>query len=355
MSAWRPVLDGSEQRAALARVDDIAQLIRGARHPESPSVATGSAGEALFFAFFEACRRVGWAGELAQTRLDDALRHDGPDASRPGLFSGAAGIAYVAEMLADSPSDDLVRHVERARFADGVICDLVFGCAGMIVLSTATTSSAGHSLMAACFEHLAAAPRFADWYLGDNDEIDVGTAHGLCGVMAAASHALRRAWSPAVAERVSNAADWVHATLARRRASRAAPTLSWCYGDLGIAVASVAAAGGGLGRVDALASASVAAALDADVPHRAVRGTSLCHGTAGVALLYHRLWHSRGEQRFRTAAAEWYRRTLSSDVLTEAHGSAGLLLGAPGIGLALLAAATEVEPTWDAMLLMSRV
>ena len=92
---------------------------------------------------------------------------------------------------------------------------------------------------------------------------------------------------------------------------------------------------------------------------------SLCHGTAGLAHLYNRLFQSTGERDFAVEARYWIERTLEYRGVGGIAGyrraefdgtqidDTGLLNGAAGIALALLAAASNVEPGWDRAFLLS--
>jgi lantibiotic modifying enzyme len=146
---------------------------------------------------------------------------------------------------------------------------------------------------------------------------------------------------------------------------------AWCYGDLGIAVALL-----GAGRcVNERAweqHASMIAHRVAERPaeQSGVVDGGLCHGAAGVGHLFNRLFQATGDTRFATAARFWFERTL--EMRRPNQGIAGfvafmpkrpgekrwvaapgVLEGAAGIALALLAAATPIEPEWDRMLLAS--
>jgi hypothetical protein len=97
----------------------------------------------------------------------------------------------------------------------------------------------------------------------------------------------------------------------------------------------------------------------------------VCHGAAGLALVFDRLWQASGDDALRDAALFWARRTLAMhrpgegvagwraympDLASGGHrweADPGLLTGAAGIALALLACATEIEPRWDRFLLTS--
>ncbi len=96
-----------------------------------------------------------------------------------------------------------------------------------------------------------------------------------------------------------------------------------------------------------------------------LRSAFLCHGTVGLAHIFNRLFQATGQSFFHDAAVAYYRRTLE---LLDAPGAMegalrpgpnqiidgpGLLRGGAGIGLALLAAITPVEPAWDRALLLS--
>ncbi len=145
------------------------------------------------------------------------------------------------------------------------------------------------------------------------------------------------------------------------RARRAA----WCYGDLGISVV-LAAAGHATGEKVWLATGRELGAGVATVTlNPRVTGTSLCHGAAGNAHMFARLYQYSGDERFRLAALENYRALMDNwspgaegfagfTIPDGPHLSpAGFLRGAAGCALALLAGFSESDPAWDRVLLMS--
>jgi len=97
----------------------------------------------------------------------------------------------------------------------------------------------------------------------------------------------------------------------------------------------------------------------------------LCHGAAGVAHIFNRIYQSENDPRCRDAAIFWLERALamrqpgtgvggfssltrpdpSGPIVWEANPA--FLDGAIGVALTLLAATTPVEPAWDRMLLLS--
>ena len=87
----------------------------------------------------------------------------------------------------------------------------------------------------------------------------------------------------------------------------------------------------------------------------------LCHGTTGVAHILNRL--SQSDTALRAGARVWFARALDQYVEGSGVGGlvalefengqrvaksyAGLVEGSSGVGLALLAAVSDVEPRWD--------
>jgi hypothetical protein len=103
-----------------------------------------------------------------------------------------------------------------------------------------------------------------------------------------------------------------------------------------------------------------------------VRDCGLCHGAAGVGHIFNRLFQATGEASLAAAARFWFERTLQMRRPKQGIagflalrpnpkrpnekqwiGLPGILEGAAGIGLALLAATTPIEPKWDRMLMLS--
>lgn len=149
--------------------------------------------------------------------------------------------------------------------------------------------------------------------------------------------------------------------------SAAGPARSaWCYGSPGVAVALALAA------LDAqrpdwwdLAIRFGLEAANRPLEHTGVTGAGLCHGAAGVAHMFNRLHQLTGVAEFAAAARAWIERTLGTvttalsrempapSAATVPWNGSGLLEGASGVALALLAASTAEEPLWDRMFLVA--
>jgi hypothetical protein len=152
--------------------------------------------------------------------------------------------------------------------------------------------------------------------------------------------------------------------------AEAAPHLAWCSGDAGVALALLGA-GRRLAEPAWLETALALARAAATRPGQTARvvDAGLCHGAAGLAHLFQRFFQVTGEALFRDAGRAWLERTLDlrapgagiagyrsrrqapASAAIEWQDDPGLIHGATGIGLALLAAVAPVEPAWDRLFL----
>ncbi len=146
--------------------------------------------------------------------------------------------------------------------------------------------------------------------------------------------------------------------------------LAWCYGDLGIGQ-TLLHTGQRTGAQEWQAKGLflLKNSLKRTDPQEAgVVDAGLCHGAAGIAHIYNRLWQETGDDEFAAAARHWFAHTL--DLAVHEDGPAGykafrmpqyggwtaetgLLEGVAGIGLALISALYPIEPAWDRLLLLS--
>ena len=215
--------------------------------------------------------------------------------------------------------------------------------------------------------------------------LNCGLAHGIPGPLALMSLATRAGITvPGQREAVHRVADW----LVGHRADDAwgpnwpsAVALpspdslpeqpmpgrsAWCYGSPGVARA-LWLAGSALNapQLRALAVEAMAATYRRPRGRRFIDSPSFCHGVAGLLQITSRFANDTGDPMFAQAAADLteqilrlYRPDLPlgfSDL--EPGGNPvdqpGLLDGAPGVALALLAAGTDVPPAWDRLFLLS--
>ena len=393
-----------------------AELQPQARAALTASLSSGAAGRALLFAYLaRATGEERWA-DVAERLLDEAAEVVATSPLLPGLYSGWIGPAWVTahlegrlfeveegEDLNAEIDDALAERLARTPWAEPY--DLIGGLvgSGVYALERLPRPSAVRCLELV-LERLAEMAEPAGppesgglaWFtrpellLGYQREqtphgyYNLGVAHGVPGVVALLARACVAGVGEARARPLlDGAVAWVLSQDVEREGRHrypfavgegfdAGPTrLAWCYGDPGIAAALLAAARA-TGRPDwqdaALAIARRAAAAELD--DTGVIDAGLCHGAIGLAHLWNRLWQATGAADLGEAARRWYEIGLEmrspergiagfaawdvrvSLLEPEWVADPGFLTGAAGVGLALLAATSAVEPEWDRALLL---
>jgi hypothetical protein len=141
---------------------------------------------------------------------------------------------------------------------------------------------------------------------------------------------------------------------------------AWCYGAPGVA-RSLWLAGQGLGdeALQQIAVEGMEAVYRRPVEERRIDSPTFCHGIAGLLQVTLRFAHDTSLPVFTEAASELTEQLLTMYDPERALGfcsiepggnlvdQPGLLDGAPGVALVLLAASSNVEPTWDRLFLLS--
>ena len=415
-SSWSPLLDGENAERAAAAVTAIAEALAGSPVPAANRVsplAGGDAGIALFFAYLDRARPgAGW-GDLAFERLERAIDDLAATPLGPSLYSGFTGVAWAAEHLQGAPSEedgeDANADIDEALLAHlgpspwRLDYDLISGLVGFGVyaLERGPRRSA-----AACLERVVerlaetARPRPAGlaWHTPPELMLEasrssfpegsdnLGVAHGVPGAIALLARLHAAGVAPdRVRPLLAGAVDWLLAqklpadgtsvypfAVGEQVEVRPART-AWCYGDPGIAAALlVAARAAGEPAWEREARALALAVARRPAEQCGIQDAGRCHGAAGLAHLCNRLYQATGEPELAQAARRWFRQTLDDRKPGQGVGGylswsqvgddidhldwiddPAFLTGAAGIGLALLAATTDVEPAWDRLLLAS--
>jgi lantibiotic modifying enzyme len=145
--------------------------------------------------------------------------------------------------------------------------------------------------------------------------------------------------------------------------------VAWCYGDLGVSVSLLSTARLVGNREWETAAIEVGRKVAArPVEEAGVVDAGLCHGGFGNAHLFNRLYHATGVEDFAAAARVWYGWGLDFRKPGQGIGGyqswspdenldlkwtddEGFLTGSAGIGLAILAGVSSVQPEWDRVML----
>lgn len=381
---WQPIFDDT------AAIHELAAALP-AHTPADITLGAGRLGPALFHAYLGKALGAPAHAARAAELVESCLPVLADRVLSPALYEGFTGLAWTAAHLGLDLELDEIDDGLRVLVASLGGFDLIRGLAGVGVYAL-ERGAAGEALLALVVRRLdALAEPHADgaaWFtpverMGAWKQQryprgchDLGMAHGQPAVIALLAGAIARdverprarrllagATRFLLAQRSPDGFGEIHGGPARTR-------IAWCYGDLGIAASLLVASA----AAPELASPALALALAAAARPRADAGVvdaGLCHGAAGVAHLFNRLYQATAHPALREAARGWLTHALT---LRAPEGVAGFYLywrdpadprrvsrlpdasflqGASGVGLALLAATTALEPAWDRALLVS--
>ncbi|HET6896931.1 MAG TPA: lanthionine synthetase C family protein [Vicinamibacteria bacterium] len=383
------------------------------RHPgpaSEPSLSGGRAGQAVLFSYLAKAGLTRCARETSEALLDEAVEAVSEVSLSPSFYQGFPGVAWAVAHLDDGrepaavdPNEDIDAALQGylARSPWTGEYDLVSGLVGLGVYALERLPRAGaRRLLALVVERLEETSERTEegirWLTppgrlpghqretAPNGYYNLGLAHGVPGVIALLGGACAAGITPARARRLlDGAVSWLLSQKLPPDAGASFPTWTgpgvaalparsaWCYGDPGVAAALLCAAravDNSSWEREALEIARRAAARPPD--QAGVRDAGLCHGAAGLGQLFNRMFQATGDACLGDAARFWFARTLelrrpgcgvAGYAACDSRPGApapwrddpGLLSGAAGIGLALLAAVTTIEPAWDRMLLVS--
>jgi hypothetical protein len=419
---WQPLIDGSARDSALDRIAIIASELSGVAHAvldpalsspiedeilASPFLAGGTSGLALFFHFLGIAQGSPHCVDLARRLIERAVE-DAGTVTELGLFSGLSGIGFALQNIApddpiaailldslDARVDEFMRDAMRSDRLVGL--DLLTGIAGVgIYLHSRPPSARVDGALAACDELLMAhavtdgdgvtwerAPFPADVEAFGCSEgerfVDMGVARGYPGILSvvlANRMRLSRRGTPATSslmkplfDAIEDGDDGPSFRFSIGRPVEHDPDyrFGWCYGRLGVASVMLAS-GAHFDRHHKERILGVARrCAEGLVPDFHI-DAALCHGTAGTAHMFSRLFEVTREDAFAAAARRWYLETLrratdssgiGAYVFWESPGTpartAGLLRGAAGVAMALLSAVYPNTADWDRLFMLGEL
>jgi lantibiotic biosynthesis protein len=383
----------------------------GRYEPRDFSLAGGSAGLAVFFAYlFQSDRRSRYRN-AAVHYLRDTTEALESVTMRPALYDGFTGATWARAHLegilfgageegsTEAVDAALNGYLNRPRWQGDY--DLVNGLVGLGVyalerLPAPVATSCLEGVVDRLAETAKRRPEGVTWHtspdrlppphlkLCPRGYDNLGLAHGVPGIVAILAAACAAGIRRRKARRLlDDAVEWLLRRKLKRSpgarfpawtapGTRGDPCRSaWCYGDPGVAVSLFWAArsvGEPAWEREAVEIAREAAKRTPD--QAGVVDAGLCHGAAGLGHIFNRMSQATGDATLRRAARYWIERALAmrqegrgiggfsalsarDDGTRYWEDDPGLLMGSAGIGLAFLAATTSVEPEWDRMLLVS--
>jgi len=382
-----------------------------------PSLAGGDAGLAVLFGYLARCSLDdAWekTAHAAALRMGASLAaRPGPPV---GLFGGLAGVAFAfwylshgdtryrrarsaVEDLLLPQATDLATSFAQRRGMPVEDYDVVSGLCGVAAyLLCRSADDRALSALAVIVEALVEIVERNEsppaWFtpaslisaramIGNYPEgnLNCGMAHGASGILAILALAHQTnvpvAHLPAAIERLAHWlidqrqtqhwGDFWPAAVGVRASDKPTPApIGWCYGNPGVARA-LWLAGAALRNqtIRAIAIEALRSVYRRLAMHRNAMSPTFCHGVAGVLHITMRFANDTGLPDLRAAAEDMLERLLahySEDAplgyrdhdfdigLVDRH---GLLDGAAGVALVLLAASSNQVPDWDRIFILS--
>jgi lantibiotic biosynthesis protein len=386
---WRPLLGAADRAIVLDIVRAIADELEARPRDYSfgrahdLALADGDAGIALLHAELPGYRAA--AERRIARAVDGVTAGVGLDAS---LHFGFTGIAWAWQhVMGREEHDDslaavdlavleLLRHAG-ARLAPG----LLFGLAGMAIYALDRGTALADACLAEIVDRLVATadpdPSGLRWWLPPppgtayverfpRGFYDLGIDVGSAGIVAACARIAGRGIAAARArEVVAQAIRWMIGRQTARgipskldAAGEAVHGFGWCKGELGMAIALLRAATE-TGDAGYLERAIILGGRAARVHPGDCTEPGFHIGAAGALHAFHRLYQATRLPMFHDAALAWLARLISlrrpgagiaGFTSSDGETRQGLVQGAAGVGLALLATTTEHAPRWDRVL-----
>ncbi len=385
-------------------MNDIAEALRD-DPVRNASLAGGAGGLAILYSYLARARSGYGDQDRAAGYLDQAIDMIPDTAVSPDLFGGFTGVAWACEHLQIDISNTVVDRAlqkylrGRKRWENDY--DLVSGLVGIGVyaLERLPQRSAAVCLKLVVQRLEETAEETSDgiaWYthpdlLPDwqrekcpNGYYNLGLAHGIPGVIGilGASYAAGVQRKPAK-RLLEGAVEWMFRQKLPKGSTSTFPVwtgpgikpepsrAAWCYGDLGVSAALfLASRCVGNKKWEQMALEIACRTAERSLKEARVKDAGLCHGAAGLAHIFNRMFQATGNTTLRKAARFWFRHTLQlrrpgqgiggfftytpkEDGTSSFRNDPDLVSGSSGIALALLAAISPVSPDWDRILLLS--
>lgn len=404
---WRRIIDGSDRSRITEKIKHISQALESESSlPEKIGLLNGKTGVALFFFYYAEVTGIDRYYDRALEIISGVFDEINKGFDLHTFCMGIGGVGWALEHLArqgfiKTDTDEMLEEVDP--FIYQVMMgdirnghyDYLHGAigGGLYFLSRLPRGKSKRYLEDLLDEMENTGIEESDgsvkWqsivdFENDRQGVNLGMAHGSASIIAFLSRLYEagiridktgRLLSGAVRHVLKHQQDIEpQQSLFPRYVSDGEPPvhsrLAWCYGDLGIGMALWQAAEIAGRRewkqraVDILKHSC----LRREPALSGVKDACICHGTAGIAHIYNRIYHYTRLRDFKSASLYWIEETMKMARFSDGYGgfkmwhgketggwaAAGdLLTGVAGIGLALLSTVFDMEPVWDRCLLLS--
>ena len=371
-------------------------------HDKSAGVYTGNFGLLLFLFYYGRYSKQDRFTSLAEDFTDQLINRLGEEIDTHTFCSGLAGILYLLEYLKENQFVELDLS-ESQRILDNYLMretnkdmqnlyyDFMHGAlgSGLYFLRTKTNSEFLERIID-FLDQTAEKDTVNHIYkwkspLGISKEIgyNIALSHGMTGIVVFLTRYLaNNPKNKKVHELIEGSVNYILSqridfqtygsyfpsySIDSLKSDRLMSRLAWCYGDLGIAI-SLWQAGKILNNQEWKAIALNVfndSTLRHTFPETGVIDAGLCHGSAGIAMIYNRMYFETGLKIFSLATDYWMEQTIYYSRFED--GLAGyksyemdgwinkdsLLEGIAGIGLMMISWLSKDKQTWDELFLIS--
>lgn len=404
---WTPVFSTSKQISEIRLLlDEIAnQLVKHKLHSHNPSLLDGNTGISIFFEkYFQFTKKPAYR-LISQDLINSAIQSIENNLSTYTFCNGLAGIIWGGtyihksygepEPLTEFISNDVFAYLQEISIREikSGNYDYLHGGLGYLLCAIDQTAC-GYEAWSVCDELLKHLDSQAQkmtkgisWPDGlkrrEKGEIlyNLGLAHGVPSIVVLLSMQFKITRSSRCKKMLEESIDWIMSTRLEGNSISLFPNwisaengnisrLGWCYGDLGVSISLMHAATATANKkwMDDAIRIGMHSVNRRKIDETYVIDTPVCHGTTGIAHIFNRLYNYTGLNEFKEASQYWFAQTLEFYnrhghfkyyVHKENNSSGdwqtkfGIIDGIAGIGLTLISAISDNEPTWDRALLLS--
>ena len=343
---WKPIINGSEKREIINIIDEIAEiLILNKDETEIIGLFSGKTGVALFLYYYSRYSLNKDSLYEAKKLIESVYDAINSGFNRSAFGGGISGIVWCIKHLEtvgfinkneinsfSSINDFFVKalsyHCEKENF------DFIYGSTGIVnyLLERNSIGSDAYSKYIEALESFGEAEKGSIKWKSviDKDKQDYGynlsLSHGIAAIIVVLSKIQQSNYRIKKTKKIltqsinfilskkQNTNNYISnfPNLISKKIKYGNSRLAWCYGDLGIGIALYIAS---ISLNDQILEKESLQILRhstnrVSLLENSVIDAGICHGTAGIAQIYSRMYSYTNEQVFRNSAKYWINQTL---------------------------------------------
>jgi lantibiotic modifying enzyme len=407
---WSPLIEDTTKDKIIKKLSQISEILMEEDRDSNNEIGLlgGKMGEAVFLFYYASFSGKEEYYRRAYALIDETFNKVKNEINNHSLYNGLSGIGWALEHLVQNgfleADEDILADLNTYLY-DAMITKLqqyhydllqgALGCAQYFSYLPIDKKTKQYLIE---FIKGLASISFRDQESGgvkwrdkissgikERNVYNLGLSHGIPGIIAFLSrmykkdiakemvyHLLSKAVSYLLNQKLGDRSLSLYPAFTSGEEQPYESRLGWCYGDLGIAVALWQASRDTHNKQwkEEAVRILLHSSKRKNLKQNRVVDACFCHGTSGIAHIFNRMYHNTAVNDFKLAAIYWYKKTLEMAVHHDGlagykiqfhdrkdnhiwYNERNLLKGITGIGLALLAAVSPIEPRWDTCLMLS--